>query len=288
MDLKQALPDTVSLFHEDVEWIQLIDYEHVPFRCRKCHDLGHLYRDCPLNRKPSVQTDPENPTPDGFTKVLNRRRGNKKSAVSTKIPPVDQSKPSTSNSFEALANEDMQDPDNTLSNEKGISQEKIEGSQSKTGEKGVEQEGNHLKTVSNTWSFPEMDIDGTNPNREDEKESDGSYQEPQIMEEDMESIDIGELDILGLEQACKTGNFDKIPDRQVDNLVAVLNKAQKKYSLGVQIGSQWDGKFITKDSKKRGRKTTLERTIKIGEVLVESGRYAKLTRYFNANPKPSQ
>lgn len=34
VDLKQPLPDTVSLSHEDVEWIQLIDYEHVPFRCR--------------------------------------------------------------------------------------------------------------------------------------------------------------------------------------------------------------------------------------------------------------
>jgi len=53
------------------------------------------------------------------------------------------------------------------------------------------------------------------------------------MEEDTESIDIGELDILDLEQACKTGNFDKIPDRQVDNLVEVLNRAQKNYSLGV-------------------------------------------------------
>ena len=36
MDLKQPLPDTVSFFHEDYEWTQVIDYEHVPFRCRKC------------------------------------------------------------------------------------------------------------------------------------------------------------------------------------------------------------------------------------------------------------
>jgi len=45
---------------------------------------------------------------------------------------------------------------------------------------------------------------------------------------------------------------------------------------------------MTKDSKKRGRKTTLERTIKIGEVLVESGRYAKLKKYFDIHPNPSQ
>jgi len=53
------------------------------------------------------------------------------------------------------------------------------------------------------------------------------------MEEDPKNIDIGELDILGLELACKTGNFDKISDWQVDNLVEVLNRAQKKHSLGV-------------------------------------------------------
>ena len=45
MDLKQPLPDTVSFFHEDTEWVHVIDYEQVPFRCRRYHDIGHLYRD---------------------------------------------------------------------------------------------------------------------------------------------------------------------------------------------------------------------------------------------------
>jgi len=84
MDLKKALLDMVGLFYEDVEWIQLIYYEHVPFRCRKCHDLGHLYRDCPLNRKPPPQMDPDNLTSDRFTKVMNHRRGHKKSIANTK------------------------------------------------------------------------------------------------------------------------------------------------------------------------------------------------------------
>jgi len=109
VDLKQPLPDTVSLSHEDVEWIQLIEYEHVPFRCRKCHDLGHLYRDCPLNSKPMAQGDQENPTADGFTKVTNRRRGNKKHTIQTKPDQKDPSKPSTSNSYEVLANEELQE-----------------------------------------------------------------------------------------------------------------------------------------------------------------------------------
>lgn len=144
------------------------------------------------------------------------------------------------------------------------------------------------KSDSHAWVSHEMELDNPESSSRMLKETEDAFPETQIMEEDSETIDIGELDILGLEQACKTGNFYKIPEKQVDKLVEILNRAHKKHSLGVQIGSQWDGKFITKDSKKRGRKITLARTIKIGEVLVESGRYAKLTKYFNIHPNPSQ
>jgi len=71
MDLKQPLPDSVSLFHEDSEWVQVIDYEHVPFRCRKCHEIGHLFRDCPRNKSSNPQESPENQSSDGFKKVTN-------------------------------------------------------------------------------------------------------------------------------------------------------------------------------------------------------------------------
>jgi len=54
MHLDKALPDSVSLYHDDFEWIQLIDYEHVTFRCRKCHAHGHLFHDFPLNATPKT------------------------------------------------------------------------------------------------------------------------------------------------------------------------------------------------------------------------------------------
>jgi hypothetical protein len=37
------------LEYQDEDWIQTIDYEHIPFRCRKFHEHGHLFRDFPLN-----------------------------------------------------------------------------------------------------------------------------------------------------------------------------------------------------------------------------------------------
>ena len=45
----KALPDLVSLYHDDYEWIQPLDFEHVPFHCRKCHVHGHIFLDFPLN-----------------------------------------------------------------------------------------------------------------------------------------------------------------------------------------------------------------------------------------------
>jgi len=74
------------------------------------------------------------------------------------------------------------------------------------------------------------------------------------MEEEPESFNIEDLDILGLKQACKKKEYDKIPERQLENLEVILSRAQKKRSLGVQTGSQWDGRNIFKDNKKRGRK----------------------------------
>jgi len=26
-----------------------MDYEHIPFRCRRCHEYGHLFKQFPLN-----------------------------------------------------------------------------------------------------------------------------------------------------------------------------------------------------------------------------------------------
>jgi len=84
MRLDKALPDSVSLSHDDYEWIQPLDYEHVPFRCHKCHAHGHLFRDCPLNIKAPVSDPSDMSTQEGFTKVHNRKRAHKKPAPGRK------------------------------------------------------------------------------------------------------------------------------------------------------------------------------------------------------------
>jgi hypothetical protein len=51
MDVSGALPEAISLEFRDEEWIQSINYEQIPFRCRRCHENGHLIRECLLNKK---------------------------------------------------------------------------------------------------------------------------------------------------------------------------------------------------------------------------------------------
>jgi len=103
------------------------------------------------------------------------------------------------------------------------------------------------------------------------------------MEEEPESIDPNGLDIIELELACKKKAYDSIPETQLNKLEVVISRAFHQHQLGIQPGSQWDGSLPPKDTKKRGRRTDLQRTIEIGKILVDSGRYAKLTKYY----KPS-
>jgi hypothetical protein len=51
MDVLGALSEAIILEFRDNEWIQSIDYKKIPFRCRRCHEHGHLIRECPLNKK---------------------------------------------------------------------------------------------------------------------------------------------------------------------------------------------------------------------------------------------
>ena len=48
MNITEPLLDSIELEYHDEIWNQPIDYEHIPFRCRRCHEYGHLYRECPI------------------------------------------------------------------------------------------------------------------------------------------------------------------------------------------------------------------------------------------------
>lgn len=48
MNITETLLDSIELEYHDEIWHQLVDYEHIPFHCKRCHEYGHLYRECPI------------------------------------------------------------------------------------------------------------------------------------------------------------------------------------------------------------------------------------------------
>lgn len=175
------------------------------------------------------------------------------------MPRASSSKPSTRNNFEALARQN----DPTLESPATIETETMKDKYQKQAAPKQPQEEPKFKGTSTSekqkdpiWTTQGMDMDNLDPNTRLTEEPYEESNDTQIMEEETTTIDIGELDIPGLEQTCNTNNFENIPKKQLENLEEVLNRVQRKKPLGIQTGSRWDGKFITINIKKRGRKQT--------------------------------
>lgn len=64
-----------------------------------------------------------------------------------------------------------------------------------------------------TWFTQVMEVDISQPDPIKASETTKGIGDIQHMEEERKIIDIRDLDILGLEQACKTKKYDKIRER---------------------------------------------------------------------------
>jgi len=78
MYLSRALPEAIILEVYDDEWVQTVDYEHIQFRCRKCHEHGHLFGDFPENIMEGKVKTAEDKNHEGFTKVGSKGKGGKR------------------------------------------------------------------------------------------------------------------------------------------------------------------------------------------------------------------
>ena len=78
LDISKELLENIKLTWQDEKWVKIIDYEHILFHCRKCHEHEHMFRACPLNN-PIQTAVPKQGEKDmeGFEKVTSRRRATK-------------------------------------------------------------------------------------------------------------------------------------------------------------------------------------------------------------------
>ena len=79
----------------------------------------------------------------------------------------------------------------------------------------------------------------------------------EVMEGDPESIDLEGLALVGLEEACTKKDYTSMPEQQIEKMEEILAKAQHLPSLGIQGGTIINTQFFSKESLKRGRKTSL-------------------------------
>jgi hypothetical protein len=111
MNISKDFPGTFNLEYQDEEWAQTIDYEHILFRCRKCHEHGHLFKEFPLNATPKREA--EEKSKEGFSQVQNRRRQAQKKPTTN-----NEKKNPNNNSFESLNRllevEEVENPHNNM------------------------------------------------------------------------------------------------------------------------------------------------------------------------------
>ena len=71
-------------------------------------------------------------------------------------------------------------------------------------------------------------------------------------------------------------------------LTNILHKEKVNNKLYITTANPKDYKKSNKESKKRGQKTALQRIVKLGTFLVDSGKYSQLTDFFPLNQPGNQ
>lgn len=56
LDTRGGLQENITIQWRASSCKQLLDYEGTPYHCRRCHQVGHLFRTCPLLRKNKLGT----------------------------------------------------------------------------------------------------------------------------------------------------------------------------------------------------------------------------------------
>ena len=87
-------------------------------------------------------------------------------------------------------------------------------------------------------------------------------------------MDIGDLDLEGIEKVCSDKALGCVPQEQVSLLKEAILKAKFSNYLGINSGSFKETKKPGEDSgKKLGRKSNKHRIADVGRRLVDSGQY---------------
>ena len=87
-------------------------------------------------------------------------------------------------------------------------------------------------------------------------------------------MDIGELDLEGIEKSCAEKDKGYVPQEQVSLLKESILKTKTSNSLGINSRSFKETKKIVEEcGRKPGHNSNKQRVADVGRRLVESGQY---------------
>jgi hypothetical protein len=257
MNISKALPGTVTLEYQDEEWAQTIDYEHIPFRCRKCHEHGHLFRDCTLNVPPKREA--EEKSKEGFTQAQNRRRQAQKNPTTNN----EKNNPNN-NSFESLNRlpeaEEVENPHKTAGKDP-----------SKHKEDHPSQE---YQTPANQADPQTHPVSRKEPEREEDK----------VME--MDEHDLAEIDLDRLEEALKKKDLQTLLEDQLRKFHKFFldSSAGATSRLGISTDPNQDPRKHPKENKRRGRRSAHQLIKEAGNYMINSRQIHRLSESSFSHP----
>jgi hypothetical protein len=132
VDLEKGLPEAIQLTLDGWSYIQTVDYEQLPFKCKSYHEYGHFAKKCPK----ASSKNPENKAPEQW-KPTKRKKVTNKSGVQSQerrantrpSSPIKGKSPMQNNN-EAESNKNRYDPLENLEAETYHSKENTEEIQS--------------------------------------------------------------------------------------------------------------------------------------------------------------
>jgi len=271
MDVSGALHEGLWLEYRDEDYFQAIDYEEIPFQCRKCHEHEHLIRECPMNKKEEdTKTEQGNKAKDNFITPKSRQRANRR-----RINKAGTGRTNYNNTFEILDPES--DSEDGLRTQAADKEHKEREVQTRFAE-----EGNKNISEVQMQERPEEQEEDT-----DMLTSDGGSEDLELEEvlarEGMNLPGITEKwKTQGIENALEE-EIRKINDMFIARQKAELEKQNRK--LGVAKGSGNHSKSLTwnssstKQKKRRGRRINGEALQELGMIMINSGKMKALSAF---------
>lgn len=271
MDVSGALHEGLSLEYRDEDYFQAIDYEQIPFRCRKCHEHGHLMRYCPLIRKEvETETTQSHKDKETFIKPKSRQRENRRKNIKGNTDRNNHSNPFVILDLET----NSEDKHKTLASDAG-QDEKEEPTR----------EGMDEGDLNNEVQMQER-------TEETEEETDMLTSDGRSEDQEWEEALAREgMNLPVIAENWKARGIENAPEeeiRKVNDLFIARQKEElekKNRKLGIVKGNSFHSKSLlwksssSKQKKRRGRRTSGEVLQELDMILINSGKMKPLSAF---------